>query len=288
MESGLLSLGGAGGYGRGGWICNQKGESFIVQCSLSQNTVFGGEGCPGGEGNCLAGTPGAGGGSGGPGFGGAVFTLGTASIHATELSDNHATGSTGGVGAFGGYGIGANGAGGAAKGGAIHNAGELIAINSSVVRIVVMSGTASSSTQQDSAGVGGGINNASGNASLINCTIAVNDAIGATDGGGNIANDTGKVMLINSIVANSPSGRDVSGAVVDGGHNLSSDSTSGFTALSSAGGIDPKLGLLADYGGPTRFPWRIISCIKFDELLCGYAPSICQWITPIVTNAFDY
>ena len=45
--------------------------------------------------------------------------------------------------------------------------------------------------------------------------------------------------------------RNCLGNITDGGHNLSSDASCAFTAVGSMNNTDPKLGPLADNGGPT-------------------------------------
>jgi hypothetical protein len=52
-------------------------------------------------------------------------------------------------------------------------------------------------------------------------------------------------------VANSSSGSNCFGVMVDGGHNISSDGSANFSAPGSWNNTDPVLGPLADYGGPT-------------------------------------
>ena len=66
--------------------------------------------------------------------------------------------------------------------------------------------------------------------------------------GGGLYNNNSLVTLNNTIVANSPSGGDVAGASLLGSHNLIEDGSGGL-ADSLTG--DPKLGPLADNGGPT-------------------------------------
>ncbi len=65
--------------------------------------------------------------------------------------------------------------------------------------------------------------------------------------GGGLYNGS-SVTLNNTIVADSPSGGDVAGASLLGSHNLMEDG-SGRLADTLTG--DPKLGPLADNGGPT-------------------------------------
>ncbi|MFO0952510.1 MAG: choice-of-anchor Q domain-containing protein [Isosphaeraceae bacterium] len=96
---------------------------------------------------------------------------------------------------------------------------------------------------------GGGLYNASGNASLTNCTFSGNVA-GTAGGGLYIAG--GSATMTNTIVAGNNS--DIAG-VVSGGHNLIGAGGSGGLINGANGNIvgvaNPGLGPLANYTGPT-------------------------------------
>ena len=102
---------------------------------------------------------------------------------------------------------------------------------------------------------GGGIASYGGTLAVTNSTLSGNSA-GAGRGGG-IESYGGSATLQNTIVANSPSGGNCSVTITNGGYNLDSDGSCGFgTANHSLSGttdtpLDPKLGSLADNGGPT-------------------------------------
>jgi hypothetical protein len=49
----------------------------------------------------------------------------------------------------------------------------------------------------------------------------------------------------------SPSGSNCFGAIIDGGHNISTDASCNFSGPGSFNTTDPVLGPLGDYGGPT-------------------------------------
>ena len=113
----------------------------------------------------------------------------------------------------------------------------------------------------NTANYGGAFSNG-GNTTLINCTISGNTGV---YGGGGMFNDYGTTSLSNTIVAGNaaPSGPDVLSAapytpITSLGYNLVGNGTaaSGFIASdllgTAAAPIDPKLGALADNGGPTR------------------------------------
>jgi hypothetical protein len=84
----------------------------------------------------------------------------------------------------------------------------------------------------------------------MNLTIASNGLSGSTSLiGFQIANGSGTLRLHNSIIAGTNS--NVSGTITDDGYNICSDGTAQFSSGSSYNYTDPKLGPLADYGGPT-------------------------------------
>jgi hypothetical protein len=92
-------------------------------------------------------------------------------------------------------------------------------------------------------GLGAGIYNQS-SLDLVNCTISTNRV------GGGVINASNSVRLLNTLLAaNIPA--NCSGVITDAGHNLSSDGSCTFTGAGSMNNVDPKLGSLADNGGPT-------------------------------------
>src|SRR5205085_2254341 len=70
----------------------------------------------------------------------------------------------------------------------------------------------------------------------------------ALNGGGTTI---GIIHISNSIVADGSTNGNCSGDIQTGGHNLDSDGTCGFHAVSDHSGVDPLLAALADNGGPT-------------------------------------
>jgi predicted outer membrane repeat protein len=108
---------------------------------------------------------------------------------------------------------------------------------------------------------GGGLHAAE--ATLLNCTVAENSA---HIGGGLFRNAGGTFSVRNTIVALNlvdftGTGPDVSGAFTSQGHNLIGDGTGGTGFTNGVNGdivgtgtnaIDPKLGPLANNGGPTK------------------------------------
>ncbi len=59
------------------------------------------------------------------------------------------------------------------------------------------------------------------------------------------------MTLIGCILAKSPSGSNAFGPVIDVGHNLCSDASGNFSGPGSLSSVDPQLGPLDNYGGPT-------------------------------------
>ena len=162
-----------------------------------------------------------------------------------------------------------------ASGGGIYNNGTLTVANST------LSGNSAPSVSNSGGGIlnnngtltvtnstlsgnsanyaGGGILNMGGMVTVTNSTLSGNSVTDLDYGrGGGIANvNGGSATLKNTIVANSPSGGNCYGTYINGGYNLDSDGSCGFgTTNNSLSGtwdtpLDPKLGALADNGGPT-------------------------------------
>jgi hypothetical protein len=234
--------GGAGGESEGGALCN-LGTLIIERSLFASNTAVGGAGANGQNGSYFiigqglpdfAGAGGAGGGGGGA----ALFVGGPSSLVNCTLAGNQACGGLGGTGGNGGVGFnggtgqytyypGADGGSGGSACGAICAAPEALA--------------------------------------LTNCTIATNSGVGASGGVGGNGNpaglsgsngvSAGALLMTNGVLvnclldANSPT--NLIGSIADAGHNLSSDASCAFTNIGSFISPDPKLGPLADNGGPT-------------------------------------
>jgi uncharacterized repeat protein (TIGR01451 family) len=140
-------------------------------------------------------------------------------------------------------------------GGAIHNHGTLILVDSTVRASssnngawggggIFNVGTATlenvTITGNSTWARGGGIEN-SGTLNVYNSTIVSNQAFGASPAGGGISGNGMNTMLKNTIVANNFDGGNCSGTIVDNGFNLDSGTTCGFPAGRS--NRDPMLGL---------------------------------------------
>lgn len=172
-------------------------------------------------------------------FGGGMYNRGTLSVTNSTLSGN----SAGYGGALSNYGTltvvnsTLSGNNSSDYGGAIDNGGTLTVTNST------LSGNSTS--------FGGGIYNEGGSyygiSTVTNSTLSGNSAIY----GGAISNWS-VLTATNTIIANSPSGGNCEGAIIDGGHNISSDASCSIDpANGSMPNTDPLLGPLQDNGGPT-------------------------------------
>lgn len=110
-------------------------------------------------------------------------------------------------------------------------------------------------------GIGGAIlNYLSSTLTVTNCTLAANRAGGASGQGGAIVNSLGTAKIGNSIVASNTAATspNIDGPVTSLGYNLIGNGvgSSGFTGSgdlvgTAAAPINPKLGAIQNYGGPT-------------------------------------
>jgi hypothetical protein len=252
--------------GQGGAIFN-SGSLLIDNCQFIQNRAYGSSG--GGVWRS----------DGEPGqwcAGGAVFNASILAINQSSFISNSATGGNGSDGAPGNY---KGGNGGDASGGAIYNdtSGTLLLRNSTVAVNTTTGGRGGASWPGQIDGYGGSAYGAIYGANLVNVTVAFNNASGGGGGSGGgsavggiysgslinctVASNSASIWpsspigggtmcsLANTLLAgNSPAN---SGTITDAGHNLSSDASCAFTGIGSVTNTDPKLGPLADNGGPT-------------------------------------
>ena len=100
---------------------------------------------------------------------------------------------------------------------------------------------------------GGGIVNY-GTLDLSSATVSNNHSTGGTNNIGGIASEAGQATLKNTIIANNAMGGDCGGTtpISSSGYNLISDASCTFSGPGDLNGQDPKLGPLADNGGPTQ------------------------------------
>lgn len=149
------------------------------------------------------------------GNGGGICSAGTAMIASSVIFGNTAQSNSVALGI----------------GGGIFNLGSMTIVNSTISSNAAMNTVDTTSTYG-----GGGVNDRGTMLTIANSTITLNSAYF----GGGIDNGTGTLNLSNSIVASNTAvmgGSDIEGTVTSGGYNLT--------------GQNPRLGPLANYGGPT-------------------------------------
>jgi CSLREA domain-containing protein len=262
------TLSGNSSSGRGGGIFNNGGPLTLENCTLSGNFTGSGAADNGGGGiynngslalqSCtLSGN------SADLRSGGGIYNDGTATLTNCTLSGNLAdyyrgggiyNGGTltlenctlsGNSADTGGGGIYNNGTvtltnstlsgNSAGHGGGIYNDGSLLTLQS-----CTLSGNLAG-------GDGGGIDNETrGSLTLQNCTLSGNSA--GRDGGGIY----GGAILQNTIIANSPQGRNCSAPLQSNGHNLDDDGSCGFFNTGDLSFVPTQLAPLGDNGGPTQ------------------------------------
>jgi hypothetical protein len=181
----------------------------------------------------------------GYGYGGGIDNFGKLTVSSSTFSHNTSKArgglNIGGGGIFNGGKLTVssstfNGNSASNFGGGILNSGGTVKVNNST-----LSGNLASS--------GGGISN--GDPSGPGGTVTVSSSTLSGNLGGGMYNAASySVTLTGTIVANSPSGSNCHGKITDGGYNLDSGFTCGFTnhALNNT---NPKLGPLRNNGGPT-------------------------------------
>jgi hypothetical protein len=246
--------GGAGGAAEGSGFYN-SGDASLTASTLSNNRAQGGDGAPGGTGGA-GGIPGAGGkgGNGGSGKGTAIFDFsGNTQVTNCTLALNQAAGGKGGRGGNAGPSSmlsgslgadgGAGGHGGASLGAGLHSQnGTNTHVSWSTIASNAVAGGPG---EAGGAGTCGRFPNPCG-------ASGANGTNGTASGGAISARESGAEMFLrDSIIAHSQGGPNSFGPVTDGGHNLCSDGSVNLLTLSSRNTIDPRLGALADNGGPT-------------------------------------
>ena len=186
--------------------------------------------------------------------GGAIYSSYMATIANSTFDGNRAENPGGGV-----YNLGAmtivdstfshniaNSGNGADSGGGIYNSGSLALTNDTFDRNVASNGGSES------------IDNNGGTIAITNSTFA-NGSTASPSTGYEISNNAGSVTLTNTIVAGA-NGSSCTGTIADGGHNMDTASTCGFTGAGCTDGsgssfcnVNPLLDSagLADNGGPT-------------------------------------
>jgi hypothetical protein len=246
----------SGGEGSGGAIYNQ-GTLTADRTTLSGNTATGGYGGQAGTSRSYH-PDGFAGGAGGGANGAAICNLGSLCItRSTFVSNVVAGGGGGGGGALdpfaGPLNGGAGGDGGSGLGGAVFSAGQASLVNCTIAFNTGQGGAggsggpgfSSGGPGLSSGGAGGnggaGFGGVDGTCNLTNCTVAFNRGIPGPGGGGGQG-------------FNVPPGRGGTIGAAWGGTACSALVNTLIVSNTPAGGdslTDPKLGPLADNGGPT-------------------------------------
>ena len=193
--------------------------------------------------------------------GGGIYNSGALMISNSIISGNHA----------GSY-CNANPC--SAFGGGIYNGGTLMVIKNSTLT-GNSAGTACSTSLNCRVGVGGAFYTLGGTVTLNNSTVVGNSAYrcsGVCDGaGGAIVNGSGNLAMNNSTVSGNSAGgvynsgtatlqnsiianntvTNCVGTITSHGYNLSSDRSCPFSNSGDRNNINPVLGTLGNYGGPT-------------------------------------
>jgi hypothetical protein len=233
-----------GTSGTGGGIAS-GGQLTLIDCSVMNNTVTAAS---------ASGTT-----QGGDALGGAIYSFGTLTVNRCGFETNLATG-----------GSAASGAGGNGFGGGIYingpNATSTTITDSTFYNNRALGGQ--STGNRGGSAAGGAIDwVANAPTTLVNCTIDFNLAqkghgviVGATTFGGGIQTD-GTGTLQNTIIAGNQSvfgvDPDIAGNVSVASHNLIGDGTgsnitngsNGNQVGNAAAPLDPKLGLVSNFGG---------------------------------------
>ena len=274
--------GGGSGLAKGGAIFSTN-SVLITNCTFAGNVVVGGGGGNGGSGgsgaNLGAGLSGSGR-TGGEASGAGVYAFRkSVVVNSTFSANTTGAGKSGNSGVVHGGWQGRNGeSGGVTFGGGLCNLGTNVMINCTFYTNTVTGGGGGNGSDGAVGGNGGNGGSAWGGgfcnwsvASVTNCTFSTCGAYGGAGGtnglgslndgspgktgtgsGGNIVRASGTFILKNSIIAYQTSGGNGYGTITDAGYNLSSDSSITLSGTGSRINTDPKLGPLAENGGPTK------------------------------------
>jgi CSLREA domain-containing protein len=143
-----------------------------------------------------------------------------------------------------------------------------------LINSTISTNTAASQTGPDTGRGGGVFNDPNGVVDSVNSTIVGNSAKVA---GGNLFNgQNGSLRLTNTIVAASGAGANCVGTITSGGHNLASDTSCGLSAAGDLLAADPRLGPLANNGGPTLTHAVLSGSPAIDAGLSSVCPATDQ------------
>lgn len=202
-HSGIGRTGGsgmAGGDAAGGAIYN-LGDLRLFRCTLSSNTVTGGNGGNGGNGGDggFTGGDGGAGGNGGAASGGGIFSQGSLLLRDCTFAANRVVAGNGGLGGTNGSGevgpglVGYGGAGAAASGAGLYSGQNLTVLNCAFSDNEAFGGSSAAAGTRDNGNgypgspggnaLGGGLYGLGGG-TLTNCTFYRNKAAGGNGGNG--------------------------------------------------------------------------------------------------------
>jgi hypothetical protein len=261
-ESSVITANEVGGEAVGGGVVVAGGgplpqaiSATITDSTLSDNTLTGGNGTY--VGGTVTGS------IGGSASGGGVYvsdSFGSTPTISIAISGSTLAGNivTGGNGSLSGAGK-INGDGGIPLPGFASGGGASFSNASNATVPLVNSTIADNQVTGGTASGGGLFFGSTTTAPLTNVTVVGNQA--STSGGG-IDNGGGTVTLVNTLVAlnGANTGPDYDGTVTKSDHNLigKDDGSTGFTTANgdrlgtTANPLNPQLGSLANYGGPTQ------------------------------------
>ena len=235
---GATAQGGSGGNASGAGIFSASGTISLVGTTFSGNFAVAGDGGAGTDSSIGSpeGAPGGNGGKGGQAAGGSAY-LAAGSLNVVNCTFVNSTisagyGGPGGQGAFGSGGSG--GSGGNAPGGAICVSGGFAYVTNATL-------SANVSVAGDG-GLGGGV---AGGAPAPAGTNGLAEGESVASGW------PGLLTLLNSILSCASGQTNIFGPIIDAGYNLSSDESGFLTNSTSFNGLNPELGSLGNYGGPT-------------------------------------
>jgi hypothetical protein len=240
-----VDTGGKGGSGAGASGGALYGDATLVDCSILANTAHGGAGGDGGSGQFTGGN----GGNGVTGTGGAL--CGGTLVNCTFAS-NSAQGGAGGNGGSGQLTGGNGGNGSTGTGGVLYGGGTLVNCTIASNRAQGGAGGAGGAGAGFLSGSGQGGNGGGGGTgiycdisggNLTNCTIAWNSSVAGTGGAGGVGT-YGHQVAGSPGPSGSASGANPNGSLLN--VLLFSNTPAGSNTFA-----DPKLGPLADNGGPT-------------------------------------
>jgi hypothetical protein len=152
--------------------------------------------------------------------------------------------------------------------------------HNSIGGVVVESGVVVINTSTIAENAGRGVY-ATGNSAVvgaIDSTVAGTTTTGAGSGG--IVETSGASIQVNgTIVADQVGVPDCDGTITDLGYNLSGDSTCGFSGATDLQDVDPQLGALTNYGGPTLTMTLGDSSPALDKISSGSSTCVADFPT---------